>query len=169
MLGGLLGAGGTLGSAWIAGRLQSSSQHGQWRREGRREAYSTFIAAVIALQEKIEAWTFAIFEQFGGDYVHKAHAEIEACVSAIRSAVPVVAVEGPVKVADLAVELGCHVQDVAIQAQRIMDEGPDNNWGLPTKVGDKVPDAPRLPKARSEVSRCLDEFIVSARNALDAK
>lgn len=47
LLGGLIGAVGTIGAARIAGRDQRRNQYEQWRREVRRNTYGEFIATSL--------------------------------------------------------------------------------------------------------------------------
>lgn len=138
-VGGLLGAGGTLGSSYLTGRLQGRGQHAQWRRQGRREAYSNFIAALTAFRHQVDKCFFAMESEQG---LTGEMSQLEALWPAVRAALPVVAVEGPRSVADQAAELERHAEDIVVLLDMASDgQGPyigmahghlvEINWGLP--------------------------------------
>ncbi|MET7944163.1 hypothetical protein [Streptomyces sp. NPDC005302] len=149
-VGGLLGAGGTLGSSYLTGRLQGRGQHAQWRRQGRREAYSNFIAALTAFRHQVDRCFFAVESEQG---LTVEIPQLEALWPAVRAALPVVAVEGPRSVADQAAKLERHAEELVVLLDMSREE-----------------QGPYLGNAHGhlvEINRGLPVFADLARQALD--
>lgn len=110
-VGGILGAGGTLAAAATAGRLQGRSQHEQWRREGRREAYSSFIACVGTFETAANSWMELDDNGQRGEVLTTALRAVEEQLNEVRATAPLVAIEGPEAVASLAAEISGRCED----------------------------------------------------------
>ncbi|REK87897.1 hypothetical protein DY245_24265 [Streptomyces inhibens] len=160
-VGGLFGAGGTLGAAFLTGRFQGRSQHGQWWREGRRAAYSNFIAAVTSFREAADALEMA--DDQGRDEIELSELlkTVHDRWPAVRSTAPVVAVEGPQKVADLAAKIERHVEGFAIHSDLDAEErAHGQSDGGRTFLCE-------AHNALVDISRDLHAFAVGARETLD--
>ncbi|MFB6640242.1 proline dehydrogenase [Streptomyces chartreusis] len=59
LLGAAIGSAASLGAASVSGRIQARSQHDQWRRQVRREAYTQYLAALhdrdVAMDDVLRA------------------------------------------------------------------------------------------------------------------
>jgi hypothetical protein len=53
-VGGAIGVIGTVSAAWLAGRGQRRSQHEQWLRQVRRDAYAHFVACLQRVERVVE-------------------------------------------------------------------------------------------------------------------
>lgn len=162
VVGGLLGAGGTLGAAALTGRAQGVSQHAQWRREGRRAAYSAFIAAVTAHQQAAnELMLLMDADVIDTTRVHSVLASVKELEAAVSASAPVVIVEGPAQVGQLAGRLAHQSLELTV-SQTLFVEDPAALLG------------PMNPYANSandhivNIARGLTAFAEQARTALDA-
>ncbi|MGW7572967.1 hypothetical protein [Streptomyces sp. NPDC054765] len=167
-VGGLLGAGGTIGAAALSGRAQGRSQHSHWRRQGRREVYSRFLEAISAHQEALGHLSSIAYAAIRGDHspeeLNVAWQEASALLPAVRTAGPIVVIEGPRSVAELAediVNLATTATSNArsyslIHARQAYD---DSALGQRSR---------NVNEAVSELKQKLSAFADLARNALDA-
>lgn len=143
-VGGILGTGGTLGSSYLSGRLQGRSQHAQWRRQGRRDAYSNFIVAVTAFRHQVDVYLFALEAESTEEELQSELDKVQKLWPAVRAALPVVAVEGPKAVADQAAKLENNTEQIVVLLGLHSQDGTgtgylgnahnhlvDINWGLP--------------------------------------
>lgn len=155
-VGGILGAGGTLGSSYLSGRLQGRSQHAQWRRQGRRDAYSSFIAAVTAFRHQVDVYLFAVEAESTEEELRSELDKVENLWPAVRAALPVVAVEGPTAVADQAVRLENNTEQIVVLLGLHIQDGAGSRY---------------LGSAHNhlvDINRGLPVFADLARQALDA-
>ncbi|WP_374776458.1 proline dehydrogenase [Streptomyces sp. NBC_01310] len=101
LVGAAIGSAASLGAALVSGRVQARSQHVQWRRQVRREAYTQYLTALhdrdVALDEVLRAL---------GPDAHPPHAVEERVREFVRLArqvhrsAEVVLLEGPASVAE---------------------------------------------------------------------
>lgn len=159
-IGGVLGAGGVLGSTWLAGRAQGRTQHQHWRRQGRREAYSTFIAAVTAHRDAADDLMALMEETHSPDDASQALERVSEKFPAVRAASSVVAVEGPADVAasarDVMESIGRATEDIDFYVTAA------RRFGRPGEF-----EAGRAQKALDELGSLLRTFTENARDALD--
>ncbi|WP_167346842.1 hypothetical protein [Streptomyces flavochromogenes] len=161
-IGGALGAGGVLGSTWLAGRTQGRTQHQHWRRQGRREAYSTFIAAVAAYRDAADSLMALMEGDYSRDDASLALERVSEKFPAVRAASSVVAVEGPADVAALSREvmegIGRAIEDIDFYVAAA------GRFDQPALF-----EAGRVHAALTELGGLLRKFTEKARDALDAQ
>jgi hypothetical protein len=93
----VVGAGGAVMAARLTGRHQSRSQHAQWRRQVRRDAYVTFLESVAQFNElgrTYRAWT-----SLGRTMPEGTAEKLHEFVCRIEKALFAVELEGPSEVA----------------------------------------------------------------------
>lgn len=105
LLGAAIGAGGAVGSAAVTGRHQARTQHDQWRRQARRDAYATFMNATA------ECFSSA---DVVADLLRRSPSDIEgtrraidtarASIATLQKAGTVILLEGPEHVAKAGAE-----------------------------------------------------------------
>ncbi|MFG2985755.1 proline dehydrogenase [Streptomyces sp. NPDC048258] len=101
LVGAAIGSAASLGAAFVSGRVQARSQHAQWRRQVRRDAYTQYLTALhardVALDEVLRA--------LGPDAhaLHTVDERVRDFVSLARQvhrSAEVVLLEGPASMAD---------------------------------------------------------------------
>lgn len=152
---------GVLGSAWLTGRSQGLTQHVQWRRQGRREAYSEFIAAVAAHREAADRLMTLMEGTHRRDDATRALERVDELFPAVRAASSVVTVEGPASVADLARKVMKGTGSVTSEVDFYVTVAHrSDNPGYY--------EAGRVDAALVELSNLLGKFTEAARTALDS-
>jgi hypothetical protein len=161
-IGGILGASGAIGSAWLTGKSAGRATHAQWRREGRRQAYSALITSVTEFREAADSLMTLMEESHTINDASLKLERVTTLLPAIQAGSPVVAVEGPANVAALARELAkvgikaaAAIEFYIIAAQRF--DGPGQF------------EANRAHAQLQEVDKQLDRFTEKAREALDSE
>lgn len=167
-VGGILGAGGTIGAAALSGRSQGRSQHSHWRRQGRREVYSKFLEAVTAHQKAMEELASMAYAAIRGDHspeeLDSAWEEAQALLPAVHTTGPIVVIEGPRDVAKLAeeiVDLAASVTGNAKWYGYIHAKQAYGDKALMKRSGD-------ASTGLEELRQKLADFSERARHALDA-
>ncbi|MER7396949.1 hypothetical protein ABT381_15725 [Streptomyces sp. NPDC000151] len=162
LIGTAIGTGGTLGSTWLAGRYQGRTQYAQWRRQGRRDAYSALIAAVTAHREAADSLMRLLDDTYSPDDASRALEHLNRLLPAVRAAAPVVAVEGPADVSALAqdmthgaMELTSDIDYYVTAAQRF--DGPVQS------------DANRVNERLLDLNGQLGKFTEQASTALNSQ
>jgi len=103
VFGATVGAGGAVGAAVVTGRKQAAVQHQHWRRQLRRDAYASLIAAVLEARARINSVQTSI----GRGNTDAALTQLPAAVEldALHASLAVVSLEGPDEVERSALEL----------------------------------------------------------------
>ncbi|MFD7505279.1 hypothetical protein [Streptomyces sp. NPDC059850] len=153
VVGGLIGVVGTVAAARLTGR----DQREHWRRQVRRDAYSTFIVrAGEALRVGRATHEAARVEEPG---VMDAIKELEGAVSQVEEAATLVALEGPEEIADVAANIYFRL-DAWPRALCTAYSGPvdrqDDAWERARISGDEAEDG-------------LEEFTSLCRRLLDGE
>lgn len=156
--GAALGTIGTLRAARFTGRMQRQSQHEQWRRQGRRDAYAAFVTAATDYRTALDAaHKHATPHASPTPELRDQLQQAEESRSSFQRASSVVVVEGPTAVAQAADAVGRALRE---WAARLGDESISAGHVQPP------PSAPfeRLPAAASQALRSFERL---AREALD--
>ncbi|WP_331773679.1 hypothetical protein OG948_59205 (plasmid) [Embleya sp. NBC_00888] len=162
VVGGLLGAGGTLGAAALTARTQGQSQHAQWRREGRRNSYSAFIATVKAHQTAADDLMSLMDEvPLHQTRIAAALERVKSLLPAVSSAAPVIAVEGPADMGAIAEQIARHAENLTVCLELWMSEVPSGS-GQPSTFANMA------HGHIVDINRRLDNYTALARAALDA-
>ncbi|WP_406305788.1 hypothetical protein OHA61_30770 [Streptomyces sp. NBC_00885] len=160
LLGAAVGAAGAIVSAVVAGRSQERSQHAHWRRQVRRDAYTTLINAAHGLYLELEPRSLAIVHH---SIMYATHVPAEL-MAALAKACHTVQLEGPA--------------EVAAQAEAVRDLFAD--WGGAVHLWEvqngerpfRIPELERLASVDLLLTRDLadaarDRFLMVAREGLD--
>ncbi|MEU5235510.1 hypothetical protein ACH4UR_01500 [Streptomyces lydicus] len=160
MLGAAVGAAGAIVSAVVTGRSQERSQHSHWRRQVRRDAYTTLIKAAHELYRELTPRTLSLAHN-GVRYPAYAPNEL---VAALVEACYTVQLEGPA--------------DVSMQADVVRDIFTRWNGAIfwQEASGDLALTHPELEAlanidllvARDLAGDAQEKFLTMARKALDA-
>ncbi|MGP3924791.1 hypothetical protein [Streptomyces sp. 8N616] len=118
-VGGILGATGTLGTAFLSGHLQGRNHHAQLQRDGRRTTYSELLRSAAALERAIDKlYSNAGLEERNRDEISEQAQLVIEHSHALRAAASTVMIEGPSGVGELAKtmaegaeELADHLED----------------------------------------------------------
>lgn len=157
-----IGVVGTLAATWLSGWSAVRGQHGHWRREGRREAYSAFIAAVMAFREAADSLLSLMDDKHTRDDVAQALEQLQARFPAVVAASPAVVVEGPENVATLARSMtraiGKALADLEFYATAT------RRFGRPVQF-----EADRSRERLVVVDEDLNKFAEEARVSLDSR
>lgn len=136
-------------------------QHAQWRRQGRREAYSEFIAAVAAHREATDRLMTLIEGTHRRDDASRALGRVDELFPAVRAASSVVTVEGPASVANLARSVMQGTGRVTSEVDFYVTVAHRSESPLHYEAG-------RVDAALAELSDLLGKFTEAARTALDS-
>ncbi|MFD9047215.1 hypothetical protein [Streptomyces zaomyceticus] len=156
-----IGVAGTLATTWLGGWSALRGQHGHWRREGRREAYSAFIASVMAFRAAADSLLSVMDDRHTRDEAAQALEQVQACFPAVVAACPVVVIEGPEDVAPRARSVAkavaaalSHLEFYATSARR---------FGRPVKY-----EADRARQRLDAVDKDLNKFAEKASASLNS-
>jgi gas vesicle protein len=158
VVGGLIGVVGTMGAAHLTGRSQRRSQHEQWRRQVRRDAYSAFITrAAQAIRQGHSAHEAAQKGDRGATDLIK---ELGVAAAQVEQAATLVSLEGPEDVSDgaanIQIGIGRWHRALCTATGVGPEERQDAAWG-------------RALDASTEVEDGLEEFTVICRRLLDGR
>ncbi|WP_405734842.1 hypothetical protein OG885_23870 [Streptomyces sp. NBC_00028] len=154
----IVGAGGAVVAARLAGRYQSRSQHAHWRRQVRRDAYAAFLDSVAQFNELRRSYRELAL--LGQTMPEGTADRLRGLIRGIEKALFLVELEGPAEVAAQADTVMRSIADW--QASVIVTELRAAR-GVPPRS-----DVPSSDAMHRQVNQSVEVFKVVARAALDA-
>lgn len=154
----VVGAGGAVMAARLAGRHQSRSQHAHWRRQVRRDAYAAFLDSIAQFNELRRSYRECFM--LGQPMPTGTAESLREVIRSIEKALFIVELEGPAEVAAEAETVMRAIGDW--QASAIVSEFRAAR-GVPPRE-----DLPSSEAMHHQVRRSVATFKAVARAALDA-
>jgi hypothetical protein len=119
-VGGAIGVIGTISAAWLTGRGQRRSQHEQWLRQVRRDAYVRFVGCLHRVDRDVALAEAALFSE--GEQAPDFWPE---SVNEAGDALTAVLLEGPDEIYELALQVFHHVQAWLSAIRNARSEPPE--------------------------------------------
>ncbi|MFI1394257.1 proline dehydrogenase [Streptomyces sp. NPDC020681] len=161
LMGAAVGSVATLGAAVVTGRAQARSQHAQWRRQHRRDAYAGYLSALhdrdIAMDAVLDA--LRSDEPDLSDVDEKIRRFI-ALAREVHRAAEVVILEGPSSVADVAGRVSHASSDLSHVMRRMVDNAHAGD------ITRKAEDTALATERERILYQAVKDFRLAARNAI---
>ncbi|MET7903436.1 proline dehydrogenase [Streptomyces sp. NPDC005336] len=161
LLGAAVGSAATLGAAIVNGRAQARSQHDQWRRQHRRDAYAKYLSALHDRDITMDAILSAL--QPEEPNLHDVDEKVTRFITLAREvhrAVEVVTLEGPPSVTEAAE----HVTHASSNLSQVMRRMVNN-----ARAGDstqKAADSALATEREQLLYQSVKDFRLAARDTL---
>ncbi|MFZ3495524.1 proline dehydrogenase [Streptomyces sp. 5.8] len=162
LLGAAVGSATTLGAAIVNGRAQARSQHAQWSREHRREAYAGYLSALhdrdIAMDAVLDALRPV---QPDLPDVDEKIGRFVALAREVHRAGEVVILEGPSPLAEIADRVAKASSDLSGVMRRMAENA---------RAGDttrKVEDTALAAERERTLYQAVKDFRLAARGVID--
>lgn len=161
LLGAAVGSLATLGAALVNGRAQARSQHDQWRRQHRRDAYAAYLSALhdrdIAMDAVLDALRPDVPEL--PDVDEKIRRFI-TLAREVHRAVEVVVLEGPTPVVEVAERVTRASGDLSLVVRRMAENARAGDDGR------RAEDAGLAAERERVLYQTVKDFRLAARTAL---
>ncbi|MFD3971417.1 proline dehydrogenase [Streptomyces cyaneofuscatus] len=161
LLGATIGCVATLGAAIVSGRVQARSQHTQWSRQHRRDAYARYLSALhdrdIAMDAVLDALRSDRPDMPGLD---ERTDRFVSLAREVHRACEVVILEGPESVADAAERVAGASRDLSQVARRMVENA---------RAGDTADKAEHMVLAAERertLYQAVKDFRLAARSTL---
>ncbi|MFE6835092.1 proline dehydrogenase [Streptomyces sp. NPDC057705] len=162
LLGAAVGSATTLGAAIVNGRAQARSQHAQWSRQHRRDAYARYLSALHDRDLAMDAVLGALrSDQPDLPDIDEKTARFITLAREVHRAVEVVILEGPAPLAEVAER----VTDASSDLSHVMRRMAENaRAGNTTR---KAEDIALAAERERTLYQAVKDFRLAARGAID--
>ncbi|MGW6531742.1 proline dehydrogenase [Streptomyces venezuelae] len=155
LLGAAVGSLATLGAALVNGRAQARSQHDQWRRQHRRDAYAAYLSALHDRDIAMDA----VLDALRPDVDEKIRRFI-TLAREVHRAVEVVVLEGPAPVVEVAERVTRASGDLSLVVRRMAENARAGDDGR------RAEDAGLAAERERALYQAVKDFRLAARTAL---
>jgi len=161
LLGAAVGSLATLGAAMVSGRAQARSQHDQWRRQHRRDAYADYLSALHDRDIAMDAILGALRSDDPDlpDVDEKMRGFV-TLAREVHRAVEVVILEGPAPLVEVAERVTHASSDLSLVMRRMAENA---------RVGDatrKAEDVALAAEKERILYQAVKDFRLAARGTL---